>query len=97
MYELDEMVVSIDLVGNGVAAVYLEGVDERECPHGKVHRQEVNAEVHVGSDQCRHDLDDLEWAIRGSVDAAERVADGLLRDLWKYDWGDPCNQVQENV
>lgn len=91
-YDTGAMSLTIELVGDGSANVGLDAVVQWRCRHNVDHQYPIHGEFHVDHRMEGEDLNDLEWAIRGRQDAAERLA-------WR--WGsevalkrakDPCEQ-----
>lgn len=83
---------TLSLVGNGVAELWLSGETLWTCPQGIQHRLAVEGEVQLDHQLCSHDLELVEWAIRGRRAAAAELCEQLLHTIFIRTGGDPCTK-----
>lgn len=82
--------MTISLPSLGPAIVHLKGEAAMPCHCGASHLMEFEAELGCGADMDKVNLDDLEAAIRGEDEAAQRLGWRLLTMLFNRELP-PCS------
>lgn len=85
--------MDVALEGHGVAALYIDAHVTIECEeHGKTYVNHIEGEVGCTHRMSKEDMDEVEAAIRGWPEPANRLAWRTVRQIIKAK-GDLCHQL----